>query len=547
MASIVTFNGSNYVIPATGDTNWGNNVSSYLIAIAAGALQKTGGAFTLSAETDFGGGFGLRSLYYKARNNDAAASGIVRLGNNGDAISFRNAANSADLSLLVNSSDQLTFNGVPISGSGVFTASRAVVTDGSGNLTSSSVTSTEVGYLSGVTSALQTQLNTKVDTAGTALSKTGTTLNVTTVPVANGGTNAASFTAYSVLCGGTTSTGTLQSVASVGSSGQVLTSNGAGVLPTFQNVAGTGTVNSGTANQLAYYPSSTNAVSSLAGVTVTEVGYLAGVTSAIQTQLNAKAPLASPTFTGTVSAPTLNLSGSANALSVQASVSGNVLGTFVDNQSNTADSDARNVMRVAGTSAGDPYSLYQVIGGTLFTAGIDNSDGDKYKVSNNSVPGTNDYLIIDPTTTAVSIKGTNTNDSATAGFVGEVIKSRVSTPTAFPTSGDWGDLTSISLTAGDWLVSSLVIGTKNVASWTSFQTGISTTSGNSASGLVFSDNQTDIAVETGATSLSDESAAIPSYQMKLASTTTVYLKVNAAYSGGTAPSSFGRISAVRIR
>ena len=38
-------------------------------------------------------------------------------------------------------------------------------------------------------------------------------------------------------------------------------------------------------------------------VTNTEFGYLDGVTSAIQTQLNAKAPLASPTFTGTVTVP----------------------------------------------------------------------------------------------------------------------------------------------------------------------------------------------------------------------------------------------------
>lgn len=56
--------------------------------------------------------------------------------------------------------------------------------------------------------------------------------------VALGGTGVASTTAYAVLCGGTTTTNPLQSIASVGTSGQVLTSNGAGALPTFQ--AGTG-------------------------------------------------------------------------------------------------------------------------------------------------------------------------------------------------------------------------------------------------------------------------------------------------------------------
>lgn len=38
--------------------------------------------------------------------------------------------------------------------------------------------------------------------------------------------------------------------------------------------------------------------------TATEVSYLSGVTSAIQTQLNAKAPLANPALTGTPTAPT---------------------------------------------------------------------------------------------------------------------------------------------------------------------------------------------------------------------------------------------------
>lgn len=57
------------------------------------------------------------------------------------------------------------------------------------------------------------------------------------VTVAQGGTGAATFTAYGVLCGGTTATGAVQSIASVGTSGQVLTSNGAGALPTMQTFA----------------------------------------------------------------------------------------------------------------------------------------------------------------------------------------------------------------------------------------------------------------------------------------------------------------------
>lgn len=43
---------------------------------------------------------------------------------------------------------------------------------------------------------------------------------------------------------------------------------------------------------------------SIGSVTNTEISYLGGVTSAIQTQLNAKAPINNPTFTGTVTVPT---------------------------------------------------------------------------------------------------------------------------------------------------------------------------------------------------------------------------------------------------
>lgn len=64
--------------------------------------------------------------------------------------------------------------------------------------------------------------------------------NASTLAVDSGGTGRTSHTAYAVLCGGTTSTGAQQSIAGVGTSGQVLTSNGAGALPTFQTLpAGT--------------------------------------------------------------------------------------------------------------------------------------------------------------------------------------------------------------------------------------------------------------------------------------------------------------------
>ena len=60
-----------------------------------------------------------------------------------------------------------------------------------------------------------------------------------TTAVNAGGTGVTSLTAYAPIFGGTTSTGAVQS-GTVGTSGQVLTSNGAGALPTFQSVAASG-------------------------------------------------------------------------------------------------------------------------------------------------------------------------------------------------------------------------------------------------------------------------------------------------------------------
>jgi hypothetical protein len=118
MATTVTLNGSNYSIPATADDAWGDQVSSYLIALATGVLTKAGGAFTLTAEVDFGTTYGLKSAYFKSRGTTASA-GQVRLAN-AETVSWRNAANSADLALAVNASNALTFNGTEvISSSGI--------------------------------------------------------------------------------------------------------------------------------------------------------------------------------------------------------------------------------------------------------------------------------------------------------------------------------------------------------------------------------------------------------------------------------------------
>lgn len=82
-----------------------------------------------------------------------------------------------------------------------------------------------------LTGTLSTASQTNITGVGTI---TTGTWNATDVAVADGGTGRSTSTAYAVICGGTTNTAAQQSIASVGTSGQLLTSNGAGALPTFQ-------------------------------------------------------------------------------------------------------------------------------------------------------------------------------------------------------------------------------------------------------------------------------------------------------------------------
>lgn len=142
----------------------------------------------------------------------------------------------------------------------------------------------------------------------------------------------------------------------------------------------------------------------------------------------------------------------------------------------------------------------------------------------------------------LAFKGTTTNDSAAAGFVGEYIES-VMSATDFPATGVIGDLTSISLTAGDWDVSLGILTSANGATVTSVLFGATVTPGNSSTGFVDGSNETYAYVPTVANPGGGSLAGI---RFSLAGTTTVYFKYQAAYSVAQ-PKASGRISARRVR
>lgn len=87
--------------------------------------------------------------------------------------------------------------------------------------------------------------------------------------------------------------------------------------------------------------------------TATELDYTAGVTSAIQTQIDAKAPIAGPTFTGTINGAAATFSGEVGSSGVNVTNATAALATLNDSGGvSGAAVNARIVFEAAGTEQG---------------------------------------------------------------------------------------------------------------------------------------------------------------------------------------------------
>lgn len=145
----------------------------------------------------------------------------------------------------------------------------------------------------------------------------------------------------------------------------------------------------------------------------------------------------------------------------------------------------------------------------------------------------------------VKIKGTVTNTSAAAGDVGEEIVSSVSTYTNYTTSATYQNITSITLTAGDWDLSAAGTIFGNSATMTAgeFEFVISTTTASSTGAV----NGRDFAYGTvGGISILHDSRAFATQRISLSSSTTYYLNTKVSFSAGN-PQFTGFIRARRIR
>lgn len=112
--------------------------------------------------------------------------------------------------------------------------------------------------------------------------------------------------------------------------------------------------------------------------------------------------------------------------------------------------------------------------------------------------------------------------------------------TNFPTSGQYGDATSITLGAGTYDLTSIIYWTPVNGIVSGILMGISTTSGNSATGLLPATNF----VQDQSQSTSESTMTLPNYRVTPSGSTTYYLKFRATYNL-TAPTCAYRLSAVK--
>lgn len=144
------------------------------------------------------------------------------------------------------------------------------------------------------------------------------------------------------------------------------------------------------------------------------------------------------------------------------------------------------------------------------------------------------------------IPGTTTNDNAMAGKVGEYIESIISSPISLSTSIQV-NLTSISLTAGDWEVSGTVVfGGSATTVVTDQIIGLSKTTGT----LPAAGTTAQSAFVPGATytpfATNNPNIFVGPTRFSLSTTTPIYMVVFETFSISTA-TAFGQIRALRIR
>lgn len=175
-----------------------------------------------------------------------------------------------------------------------------------------------------------------------------------------------------------------------------------------------------------------------------------------------------------------SITGSVNAIHADANISA-TWGAVIENVRNLAGAAAMIEVKVGGTSAADPFVLFTVPSGTSTVLGVDNSDGDKFKITpGGTAPGSTANKGLTLTTDAATLAGINRDAPlyhmdvngrvrATTGFIGDGVTWN-SGLIAFGTgAGTGGSLLVNSITGCDnWMYLSFTTGNAPTANGTIF-------------------------------------------------------------------------------
>ena len=376
--------------------------------------------------------------------------------------------------------DQLAAKQVTITGAATtitssnLTTNRALVSDGSGKVTVSSVTSTELGYLSGVSSAIQTQLNGKISL---------TALSATTPLSYNNGTGA-----FSISKADGSTNGYLSSTDWTTFNNKQATINGAATTITSSNLT----------NDRALISNGSGKVD-VSTVTSTELGYISGVTSSIQTQLNSKQnTLVSGTNIKTINGTSILGSGNltVDGLPAQAGKNGKYLKT---DGANASWEDA----------AGGSDEVY--VG--------------------SSIPTGDEIVWIDPTGAA------DTLSSYTDALGSDV---------QMPTSNTWYDATSIALPIGTFLINAQFTAMRNATTALTYFARLTNKTTHYASSQAYQTSASGNCVNIFLTAIVTLASATTIYLQGAASSGAATVLIKAALSANESGNNATQMTAIKL-
>ena len=467
-----------------------------------GTLATLAGAEALSAKTS------VASAYFASTTANTASSGVLRFANN-EGILWRNAANSGNLGLLLNASDNIElganvgiqFNSSGFSGATVGTFSTSVA---SPVFKTTNVTPATAGIVR-LANTESINWRNAADSANI-----GITMNSSDNLALSSGVGLV-FTS-SGFSGATTGVFTTSATSPVFSSatanpastGIVRLANNEGIY--WRNAANNANIG------FVMNTSDNIALSSGVGLVFTSSGF-SGVTTGVFT-----ASATSPAFVSSSSNP-------ADAGIVRLANTNAIQWRNAANSANIALTvDGSDRLTYAGTPFLSSAAVLLAAAFPAMTGDVTSSAG---SLATTLAATTNGTLASLTKSTGVAITGTNTNDSPSAGYIGEVLTISNTTNNSL-TNGVVFSLGSVSLTAGDWDVWGIASysGASSTSTFTIAGIGTSNTSlGSNGDGSRSQINQ-NLASQ-------DSNFTVGPFPLKLSGSTTYYFNIRADFSGGT--------------